>query len=95
MIGSEISLIINGSGKISACGNVSTLNAVSNGSGNLLLKDLTAQTGHVATNGSGNAEIHVTTTLSTAISGSGDITCFGTPGTVRSNIAGSGNFIVK
>lgn len=94
VIARELSLVINGSGNISARGKVNTLRAVSNGSGNLLLKHLPAQTSHVATNGSGNAEIYVTTTLSATISGSGDITCYGTPGTVSSNKAGSGNLII-
>ncbi|MEZ5325363.1 MAG: head GIN domain-containing protein [Verrucomicrobiales bacterium] len=86
----ELSLVINGSGNITGKGTVKTLHAISNGSGNLLLKHLTAQTGQVATNGSGNAEINVTSTLAASISSSGNITCHGAPGTVKSQNAGSG-----
>ena len=91
----ELSLLVNGSGNIKAHGTVETLKAVSNGSGNLMLKHLVAKTGHIATNGSGNAEINVTATLSATISSSGNIISHGSPGTVMSRKAGSGEFIVR
>jgi hypothetical protein len=87
----KVSLEIRGSGDISGKGKTKDVLASIVGSGNLLLQELKATNVRVVLNGSGNARVSATDTLSGEINGSGDIVYSGSPRTVNTVVHGSGN----
>lgn len=87
----KLGLVINGSGDITAKGEVVELNATINGSGDLRAAGLEAETAAIIVNGSGNADVLVTDALTARVGGSGDITYAGSPATVQAAVTGSGN----
>ncbi len=86
-----VALAINGSGDISARGQVMQLEAAINGSGDLRAAALDAATATVSINGSGNAEVHAREAVTANINGSGDLSYQGSPASVSTVINGSGN----
>jgi len=83
----NLSLNISGSGDITANGEVQTLIAKISGSG-LISKSAT-----ITINGSGDAKIWASDSISAQINGSGDIEYSGNPINVKSKINGSGDII--
>ncbi|BCR04724.1 hypothetical protein DESUT3_17930 [Desulfuromonas versatilis] len=88
--GSELALVISGSGKIAATGRVEELSAVVNGSGEMVLDELRAHTGKIQINGSGRAVLKVEKHLKATVNGSGQIHLALEPEELDSRIAGSG-----
>lgn len=88
--GETLLLQINGSGSITAEGEVKRLVSEVNGSGALRLSSLRAAEGQVTVNGSGSADVRVTARLTLDVNGSGDITYYGSPREIRSNVHGAG-----
>jgi len=86
----KISLVIIGSGDITAKGKVAELSATINGSGNVHAATLQAATVTVGVHGSGDADVHATDALTAGIYGSGDVTYVGTPSSVQTAVKGSG-----
>ncbi len=86
-----VALAINGSGDISARGQVMQLQAAINGSGDLRAAALETATATVSINGSGNVEVHARDALTATINGSGDLSYQGSPASVRTAINGSGS----
>jgi len=87
----EVSLEIDGSGDISATGEVGTLSVEIDGSGNMRLFDLHAARASVEINGSGDVQINAGESLDCEINGSGDIRYAGNPESVRKTVRGSGS----
>jgi hypothetical protein len=86
----KIVLVLSGSGDIRAKGQAAELDATINGSGNIQADGLKAGAVKVAVNGSGNAKVHATDSLTTEIRGSGEIIYGGNPTQVRNSVSGSG-----
>ncbi len=80
-----------GSGDARFVGNVVDLNVLIEGSGDFRAKHLYASDVNVEIEGSGDAIVNASSSLIVDISGSGDVTYYGNPTTVSSNITGSGN----
>lgn len=89
--GGQLSLDILGSGNITAAGEVRTLDATINGSGDMRLDKLKATEARIAINGSGNASVNATASLNAVINGSGDIRYLGNPQSVTTSVRGSGD----
>jgi hypothetical protein len=87
----KISFEVSGSGDISGSGKTKDIIASLDGSGSLLLQELKAANVRVVVNGSGNARVSATDTLSGEINGSGDIAYSGSPRTVNTVVHGSGD----
>ena len=86
---------ISGSGDITANGDVQTLKAKINGSGDILATKLKSKSATIEINGSGDAIIWADNSIIAKINGSGDIKYYGNPTNVESNINGSGDIIKK
>jgi len=86
----KVSLVISGSGVITAKGEVTNLEATINGSGHVNTSSLRASTATIKVNGSGKAHIHAANELTASVRGSGDITYIGTPSTINASAIGSG-----
>lgn len=91
----SITLVINGSGDITASGTATDLEATINGSGDIRADKLEVENAEAVINGSGDIHIHVTKLLSAEVRGSGDIRYSGTPEIKRSVIRGSGSIKEK
>ena len=90
-----LALVINGSGDITAQGQVDELTADINGSGDLHAATLEAKAVQVKVNGSGDAEVKASDTFKASINGSGDIVYIGAPARVQTAVHGSGTIIKK
>lgn len=80
-----------GSGDARFVGNVIALNVEIEGSGDFSAKHLYAYDVNVEIEGSGDAIVNATNQLIATISGSGDVTYYGSPANISTNITGSGN----
>ena len=89
----NLSLNISGSGDITANGEVQTLIAKISGSGDIISAELISKSATITINGSGNAKIWASDSISAQINGSGDIEYSGNPINVKSKINGSGDII--
>ena len=89
----NLSLNINGSGNITANGKVQTFIATISGSGNIVSTELISKSATITIDGSGDAKIWATDSISSQINGSGNIEYYGNPINVKSKINGSGNII--
>ena len=87
----NLSLNISGSGNITGNGEVETLVVKINGSGNLMSKEIKSKFATITINGSGDAEVFASDSISAKINGSGNIKYFGNPENVDSIINGSGD----
>ena len=87
----NLSLNISGSGNITGNGEVETLVVKINGSGNLMSKEIKSKIATITINGSGDAEVFASDSISAKINGSGNIEYFGNPEIVDSIINGSGD----
>ena len=90
-----LSLLINGSGDITAKGKVAELKTTINGSGGVHAAGLEAETVTIVVNGSGDADVHVTDVFMAKIYGSGDITYIGTPTKMNTSVSGTGEIAKK
>ena len=88
-----LSLNINGSGDITANGEVNTLFAKISGSGDIISTELKSKSVTITINGSGDAKIWASDSISVKINGSGDIEYYGNPTNVESKINGSGELL--
>ena len=86
----EVKVTIDGSGNISGTGEVKTVAAEINGSGDIRLFKLFAENASVEINGSGDVEISTSASLDAEINGSGDIKYQGNPAEIKREINGSG-----
>jgi len=89
----NLSLNISGSGDITANGEVQTLIAKISGSGDIISAELISKSATITINGSGNAKIWASDSISAQINGSGNIEYYGNPINVESKINGSGDII--
>ena len=89
----NLSLNISGSGDITANGEVQTLIAKISGSGDIISAELISKSATITINGSGDAKIWASDSISAQINGSGDIEYYGNPINVKSKINGSGDII--
>ncbi len=92
--GGDLALRLIGSADIHAKGHVASLGVLLNGSGDLHLYDLSADTVKVRLNGSGDVEVTANKTLEAAVYGSGDIDYRGNA-TVTQQVYGSGSIEKK
>ena len=92
--GGDLALRLIGSADIHAKGHVASLGVLLNGSGDLHLYDLSADTVKVRLNGSGDVEVTANKTLEAAIYGSGDIDYRGNAVVTR-QVYGSGSIEKK
>lgn len=86
---------ISGSGSMELEGTTDDLDLEISGSGKYRCRYLPADHVHVSISGSGNAEVTAHQSLSVDISGSGNVTYWGNPATVHSNVSGSGTVVKK
>lgn len=86
----KILLVLSGSGDIRVKGKAAELDATINGSGNVHADGLKAGVVKVVVNGSGNAKVHATDSLTTEIRGSGNVIYAGAPAQVHNSVSGSG-----
>ena len=91
----NLSLNISGSGNITGNGEVETLVVKINGSGNLMGEEIKSKSATITINGSGDAEVFASDSISAKINGSGNIEYFGNPENVDSIINGSGDINSK
>ena len=89
----NLSLNISGSGDITANGEVQTLIAKISGSGDIISAELISKSATITINGSGEAKIWASDSISAQINGSGNIEYYGNPINVKSKINGSGDII--
>lgn len=82
---------VSGSGNIEAAGATDHLEVEIPGSGTFSGEALEAGDGTVTISGSGNAVVNVSDTLEATVSGSGNIDYLGEPGSVQSEVTGSGS----
>jgi Putative auto-transporter adhesin, head GIN domain len=95
VLGDSVSLAINGSGDVTATGEVRHLAAQINGSGDLDLGKLQAVSAEISINGSGDADVWVLESLAAKVNGSGNITYSGNPPEVEKTVRGSGDIEPK
>jgi hypothetical protein len=88
--GDRVEFHLSGSGSIQAAGDVEAVDAKVSGSGDLDLRELTAQEAHVRISGSGNVDMTAHQALVARVSGSGDVTYAGTPERLSTRVSGSG-----
>jgi hypothetical protein len=91
----KISLLISGSGDITAKGDVKELSANINGSGDLHASKLAAKKVTVTVDGSGDAYVQAIDSLKASVNGSGNIVYIGTPSDVQVVVKGSGDVTKK
>jgi len=91
----QLTLVISGSGDITAKGKVARLTATINASGDVHATGLEAERATITVNGSGDADVNVTDILGAKIYGSGDITYIGSPSKVHISVTGSGEITKK
>lgn len=89
--GESFAVSIQGSGDLSASGRVTKLNVSIEGSGDADLMGLECQDASVAIEGSGDVGVHCSSSLTAAISGSGDIDYRGSPPHTSISVSGSGD----
>lgn len=89
----RVEILIDGSGDITATGEVEILTAKINGSGDMHLFNLYSENATVEVNGSGDIEVSVNNSLDCEINGSGDIRYSGNPTSVKRSVNGSGDII--
>ncbi|MEM1321242.1 MAG: head GIN domain-containing protein [Bacteroidota bacterium] len=87
----DISTHISGSGDVSLAGSANSHDIHISGSGDVESYRLQTENCDVHISGSGECEIYVKSKLDVAISGSGDVSYKGDPGSVRSKVSGSGD----
>lgn len=90
-----IELEIEGSGDITASGQVDSLEVSIAGSGDVDASDLIANRGHLSIAGSGDIRAYVSQAVTARVAGSGDIVVRGNPPQRRKQIAGSGSVKFK
>jgi len=90
-----IELEIEGSGDITASGQVDSLEVSIAGSGDVDASDLIANCGHLSIAGSGDIRAHVSQAVTAQVAGSGDIVVRGNPSQRSNQIAGSGSVKFK
>lgn len=86
---------IEGSGDVTADGQVEQLDVSIAGSGDVDARELIAQRGHLSIAGSGDISAHVTQEVAARVAGSGDIVVRGNPGTRSKQVLGSGSVRFK
>ncbi len=91
----ELDLSILGSGDIVAVGGIDSLDASVSGSGDIDVSRLIARDVKAAIMGSGDIDVHATEKLEATITGSGEITYRGDPGSVDRNVLGSGSISAR
>jgi len=90
LAGGDLALRLTGSGGIKASGRVAGLGLLLNGSGDMQLLELQAETAKVRLNGSGDVDLNVSRALEAAIYGTGDVRYRGEP-KVTSQVYGTGS----
>lgn len=86
-----VTATLSGSGDINLAGSGSTFNAAVDGSGEVDAREFTAKSAVINVDGSGDAAVSVSEELQARVSGSGDVTYYGNPKNVKSDISGSGD----
>jgi hypothetical protein len=84
---------ISGAGHINLSGSADSHSLVISGAGNLQAENLEVKVYDIVVSGSGNCWINVLQTLSVSITGSGNVYYRGNPGSVISNISGTGKVV--
>ena len=87
----SVAVALSGSGKVTLGGSADSQQIDISGSGDYNGKGLTAGDTDIEITGSGNANVSVTGRLVVSISGSGDVTYFGSPTQVEKSVSGSGS----
>ena len=83
----------NGSGNASYVGTAETSILTITGAGNIFASTLSTDKCTVTISGAGNVRIHVNEELNVIISGAGNVYYSGSPGTINTNITGTGQVI--
>lgn len=89
----DVEIEIKGSGNVDLYGTANKITAGLDGSGNIELLDLIADSAYVVINGSGNIRVNAKKYLKAIINGSGNIYYKGNPEIKETQINGSGNII--
>lgn len=89
--GDEFEIAISGSGDVYVDGKATQLSVDVSGSGSVDARELLAKEASVAVAGSGDVKVYAESKLEASIAGSGDVTYFGNPEHVDSDVAGSGS----
>ncbi len=89
--GTSFDAAIHGSGNVLGTGSADAVSVVINGSGNVDLRALKAQSAEVEINGSGDVHVFASQAVDASIRGSGDVRYYGDPKEVKTNVAGSGD----
>lgn len=87
----SVAVGLSGSGKVTLGGSADSQQIDISGSGDYNGKELSAGDTGIEVTGSGNANVTVTGRLAVSISGSGDVTYFGSPTQVERSVSGSGS----
>jgi len=95
LAGDKLALGIQGTGKMRLAGKIGTVAVEIPGTGEIDAKDLVTRTTTIDVAGTGEATVHATSALDATISGTGAVTVFGNPGTVKQSITGTGAVRVK
>ncbi len=88
---SDVSIASSGSGNVKVAGNVQNLNIRTSGSGNIKAEDLKAKDAECLTSGSGNISCSADGFLNVMSSGSGNVSYYGKPASLKTRKTGSGN----
>jgi len=91
LAGESFAVSIHGSGDLSASGRVTKLHVSIEGSGDADLMGLECQEASVAIQGSGDVGVNCTSSLTAAVSGSGDVDYRGAPPHTSISVSGSGD----
>lgn len=88
--GEKFSASLQGSGDLTANGKVTSVNVELSGSGDVDLSGVECQDANVALQGSGDVRVRASSSLTAAISGSGNIEYLGSPPRTSISVSGSG-----
>lgn len=87
----SLTLALNGSGNVTADGQVDRFNVNVNGAGDIDAQNLISQKADIKLSGSGDITVTARETLKAYLIGSGDITYYGHPAHIEKRIIGSGD----
>lgn len=90
-----LTIIIAGSGSVSAKGTVGSLRAETSGTGSLNLQQLIAKRVSIKITGMGDAKIHALDALDVVIDGMGNVLYSGNPKNINKSITGMGDIIPR
>ncbi|MEK9614158.1 MAG: head GIN domain-containing protein [Flavobacteriaceae bacterium] len=91
----EVEGLVSGSGDIELIGNSNKVVFKVTGSGTINASDLIAESGETYVTGSGDIKVRLKSELSSQITGSGDVICYGNPPRQKTKVVGSGNITIR